>query len=267
MPTRGWIVTGIVLEPTQSVDVSEYVFDPEDGDATHEFGFTLGGPLWRDRAWFFGGFLSEVRNRTRSVTFTSGEAGRFQPKDRLRSSPVRIDFQPAEKVRFMTSFVADRSDWKGGLPHRDGTSNPAFEWAKEGFEYPGYTLTGAAMITLSPFLAVDARWGLNAIQTEQLLGPDQVRHAFPESPGRIGYSPDEALYRPRGFSTIGHVASFNTSQDFQTFAKVLPRQLARGRGLCEFQALRPVLRPGQLRRERTPQSERQSRFRSLVPQL
>ena len=44
MPTRGWIVTGIVLEPTQSVDVSEYVFDPEDGDATSiEFGFTLGG--------------------------------------------------------------------------------------------------------------------------------------------------------------------------------------------------------------------------------
>ena len=55
MPTRGWIVTGIVLDPTQSVDVSEYVFDPEDGAVTHEFGFTLGGPLWRDRAWFFGG--------------------------------------------------------------------------------------------------------------------------------------------------------------------------------------------------------------------
>ena len=102
MPTRGWILTGIVLDPTQSVDVSEYVFDPEDGDATHEFGFTLGGPLWRDRAWFFGGFLSEVRNRTRSVTFTSGEAGRFQRKDRLRSSPVKIDFQPAEQVRLTT---------------------------------------------------------------------------------------------------------------------------------------------------------------------
>ena len=199
------------LDPTQSVDVSEYVFDPEDGDLTHEVGFTLGGPLWRDRAWFFGGFLSEVRNRTRSATFTSGEAGRFQRKDRLRNIPVKIDFQPAEKVRFMTSLVADRLDWKGGLPHRDGTSNPAFEWAKEGFQYPGYTLTGAAMITLSPFLAVDARWGLNAIQTEQLLGPDQVRHRFSESPGLIGYSPDDALYRPRGFSTIGHDASFNTS--------------------------------------------------------
>ena len=63
------------LDPAQSIDVSEYVLDPEDGDLTQEFGFTLGGPIWRDRAWFFGGFLSEVRNRKRSITFTSGESG------------------------------------------------------------------------------------------------------------------------------------------------------------------------------------------------
>ena len=203
------------LDPTQSVDVSEYVFDTEDDDATHEFGFTLGGPLWRDRAWFFGALLSEVQNRKRPVTFTSRESGDFSRKDRLRSSTVKIDFQPAEKIRFMTSFVSDGSDWRGGLPHRDGTSNPALEWAREGFEHAGYTVTGAVMITPSPVLALDARWGLNAIQTEQFLGPVQVRHGFPQSPGLIGYSPGNALYRPRGFSTIGHAASFNTSQDFQ----------------------------------------------------
>ena len=39
----------------------------------------------------------------------------------------------------MTSFVSDWSDWKGGLPDRDGTSNPTFEWAKNGFEHPGKT--------------------------------------------------------------------------------------------------------------------------------
>ena len=203
------------LDPTQSVDVSEYVFDAEDDDVTNEFGFTVGGPIWRDRAWFFGAFLPQVRNRTRSVRFTSGEAGDFKRKDRLRSATVRLDFQPAEKVKLMTSFVSDWADWKGGLPHRDGTSNPAFEWKQEGFEYPGYTVTGAATITLNSVLVVDARWGLNAIQTEQFLGPSQARHHFNQSPGLIGYSPDDSSYRPRGFSTIGHAASFNTSQDFQ----------------------------------------------------
>ena len=94
MPTRGWIVTGIVLEPTQSVDVSEYVFD--------RIRFHSGRSSMARPCLVLRGFLSEVRNRTRSVTFTSGEAGRFQPKDGLRTGPVKIDFQPAEQVRLTT---------------------------------------------------------------------------------------------------------------------------------------------------------------------
>ncbi len=203
------------LDPAQSIDVAEYVDDPEDDDAAHEWGVMLGGPLWRDRAWFFGAYLSEVRNRTRAVAFTSGESGEFGRRDRLRSATAKLDVQPVETLRLMASFVSDASDWRGGLPNRDGTSNPAFDWAREGFEFPGYTLAGAATVTPSPVLVLDARWGLNAIQTEQLLGPDQVRHRFQESPGRIGYPSTDALYRPRGFSTVGHTASFNTSQDFQ----------------------------------------------------
>ncbi len=203
------------LDPAQSADVAEYVFDAEDDEAINEFGFTLGGPIWRDRIWFFGALLPQIRNRTRSVTFTSGETGDFRRQDRLRSTTAKIDFQPADKVRFMTSYVSDRSRWKGGLPDRDGTSNPNYEWAEEGFEHPGYTVTGALTVTPSPVSIVDARWGLNAIQTEQLLGPNQVRHRFLQTPGVIGYSPDDPLYRPRDFSSIGHSASYNTSQDFQ----------------------------------------------------
>ena len=203
------------LDPSQSVDVAEYVFDAEDDEVTNEYGFTVGGPVWRDRAWFFGALLPQVRKRTRAVTFTSGEAGDFKRKDQLRSSTTKVDFQPVEQVRLMASLASDWSRWMGGLPDRDGTSNPTFEWGEEGFEYPGYTVTGAAIITPTPTFVVDARWGLNAIQTEQLLGPDQVRHRFRQSPGLIGYSPDDPLYRPRGFYSIGHAASFNTAQDFQ----------------------------------------------------
>ena len=203
------------LDPTQAVDVAEYVFDAEDGEVTNEFGFTVGGPVWRDRAWFFGALLPQIRERSRSVTFTSGESGDFIRNERLLSSTAKIDFQPTEKVRLMASVASDWADWKGGLPNRDGTSNPEFEWEKEGFEYPGYTLTGAAMITPIPAFVVDARWGLNATQTEQFLGPSQVRHRFNQSPGLIGFAPEDPLYRPRGFFAIGHDASLNTAQDFQ----------------------------------------------------
>ena len=203
------------LDPAQDTDVAEYVYDPEDEIATNEFGFTLGGPVWRDRAWFFGAFLPQARNRSRAVTFTSGESGVFKRNDRLRSATSKIDAQPARKVRLMASWSSDSAKWKGSLPNLDGTSNPDFQWSEEGYEYPGYTIAGAALFTPTPTLVVDARWGLNTIQTEQLLGPQQVRHRFVESPGLIGIAPDSPLYRPRGFYSIGHGASFETSQDFQ----------------------------------------------------
>ena len=203
------------LDPAQDTDVAEYVYDPEDEVATNEFGFTLGGPVWRDRAWFFGAFLPQARNRSRAVTFTSGESSVFKRNDRLRSATSKIDAQPAQRVRLMASWSSDSAKWKGSLPNLDGTSNPDFQWSEEGYEYPGYTLAGAALFTPTPALVVDARWGLNTIQTEQLLGPKQVRHRFVESPGLIGIAPDSPLYRPRGFYSIGHGASFETSQDFQ----------------------------------------------------
>ena len=203
------------LDPTQSVDVAEYVSDKEDDRVTNEFGVTVGGPIWRDNAWFYGAVLPLLGNRSRSVNFTSGEAGDFKRKDELLSSTAKIDYQPAQKVRLMTSLALDSSKWQGALPNRDGTSNPNYEWAEEGFKYPGYTVTGAAMITPTPTFVLDARWGLNAIETQQVQSPSQVRHRFLETPGLIGYASDDPLYRPRGFFAIGHDASLYTSQDFQ----------------------------------------------------
>lgn len=208
------------LDPQQAADVAEYVLDPEDGLVTNEYGLTLGGPLSPRRAWFYGAILPQIRNRRRSVTFTSGEAGNFRRRDRLLSSTAKIDIQPARQIRLMASMATDRADQEGQLPGLDGTDNPDFEWSETGFDYPGYTLAGAATLTPSANLVFDARWGLNGFQVEQLLKPDQVRHRFVESPGRIGFSPRDPLYRPRGFSTVGHAASFDTAQDFQKKASL-----------------------------------------------
>ena len=203
------------LDPGQATDVAEYVYYDEDDDITNEFGLTIGGPVWRNRAWFFGSILPQFRTRSRSVTFTSGESGSFSRKERVRSTTLKFDVQPADRIRLTASYVGDRANRRGGLPLRDGTSNPAFDWAREGFEYPGYTLAGAVVATPTPNLALEARWGLNAFQTEQILEPDRVRHGFLQSPGVIGYGQDHPLYRPRGFSSISHSASLHTAQDFQ----------------------------------------------------
>ena len=189
------------LDPTQSVDVAEYVFDPEDGDATHELGFTLGGPLWRDRVWFFGGFLSEARNRNRSVTFTSGEAGRYQRKDRMRSIPVKIDFQPAEKVRFMASAVADRFQLEGRTAPSRRDFQPGFRMGQGGLRIPRLHPHGSRRDHLQPVRGGGCPLGVerdpdraaprpqprSVTAFNRVARSDRVR-------GRM-----TPLYRPRGF--------------------------------------------------------------------
>ncbi|MEE9293882.1 MAG: TonB-dependent receptor [Phycisphaerae bacterium] len=203
------------LDPASAVDVAEYVQDQEDSSNRNEVGLTLGGPIVPDKAWFFGAFLPQWRATTREVTFTSGESGIFRQSTQLKNATVKFDVQPWEPVKMFASYIVDWYRWKGGLPSLDGTSNPAFDWARQGFEFPGSTVSGGATITASPNFIIDARWGLNAISTDQFLGPDQVRHRFDRSPGLIGFATTDPLYRPRGFWTIGHADSFNTTQDFQ----------------------------------------------------
>ena len=203
------------LDPLDS-SVSEYFQEDEDADNRNEFGITLGGPIMKDKAWFYGAFLPQFRNRTREVTFVpSGTSGIYHRNDTLKSSTVKLDFQPGEKVKLMASYVSDWYRWKGGLPNRDGEDSPTFQWDREGFQYPGYTVTGAATFTPTPRFIVDARWGLNGTSVQQFLGPDRVRHRFDESNDNIGFLTTDPLFVTAGSYTIGHDASFNTTQDHQ----------------------------------------------------
>ena len=48
---------------------AEYVTYPEDDYTQVEPGFTLGGPVVRDRAWFFAGYVPSLRSTDRTLTF------------------------------------------------------------------------------------------------------------------------------------------------------------------------------------------------------
>lgn len=203
------------LDPAQAIDVAEYFQDSEDGSNRNEVGITLGGPILRDKLYFFGAYLPQWTSFTRDIVFTSGESGIFRQDQQVKHATLKFDYQPADPVKFFVSYATDWNRWKGGLPSRDGTSNPAFEWSRQGFEFPGTTVSGGGTFTVSPNFLIDARWGLNGIATDQFLGPAQVRHRFIQSPGLVGFATTDPLYRPRGFSTIGHADSFNTTQDYQ----------------------------------------------------
>jgi hypothetical protein len=203
-----------------NADEAEYFQDPEDSTNRSEFGLTVGGPIVRNKAWFYGAYMPEFWNTTREVTFTSGESGIFKRNRLLRSATAKLDFQPWERVKLAASYLSDHYRWKGGLPSYDGTDNPAFDWARQGFEWPSYSVTGSATITASPKFIIAARWGLNVLDKRQFLGPPGVRHFFyPESIEQIGIDanhPDYAgLFEPYQWAEYGYDDGYATLQDFQ----------------------------------------------------
>ncbi len=50
---------------------AEYVQDPEDPFTEINVGGVLGGPIVRDRLWFFGGYVPQFTDTERDVTFIS----------------------------------------------------------------------------------------------------------------------------------------------------------------------------------------------------
>ena len=66
---------------------AEDVTYPEDRYSQLEAGFTLGGPILRDRAWFFGGYIPAFRPLDRTVTFLADGSTSTYRQDSLGATP------------------------------------------------------------------------------------------------------------------------------------------------------------------------------------
>lgn len=128
----------------------------------YEVGFSLGGYLIKDKVWFFGSFLPVFRTNERHVEFltTPVVEADYKQKRTNWNFQGKLTAQPFSFMRVGASMVNNFYKYRGSLPARNGTGNPDDpDWADYGFDYPNWSASAFADLTLGNNLMVNIRGG------------------------------------------------------------------------------------------------------------
>ena len=146
------------LVPT-NVSQSEYVTYAKDKEKTIEPGFTFGGPLMKDKTWFFIGYNPSFNPLDRTVTSRADGVARTKSQDFTRQNmTANITSQLTSKMRARVAFTSSGYKQKGRLQALDGTSSNTANYAIDDIS-SNYSGSASLDYTPSNKLFVSARAG------------------------------------------------------------------------------------------------------------
>lgn len=123
-----------------------------------QFGGTFGGPLLKDRLWFFGAYEAEREPGTLFLTPTgfTGQDFSFASQTDSRTILTRIDFQRSDSSRYSLRLSA--SAWKNPFTNVGGTAHPS---RATDSTRSSLSAVGGWNKTLSPTLVSDMKLGFS----------------------------------------------------------------------------------------------------------
>ena len=190
-PTLRLVLTG--------ANQAEYVTFAKDDVTTWEPFMNVGGPIIRDRVWFFGGYTPQISETSRTVTFRSnGSTGTFEMPERDHFFTGKVTAAITQQLRGVFSANVERYSRDNTLPAIDGSSSPTANFDIDR-EQPNDSITGRLDYTATNNLFLSG--GLNYLKydTHDTGVPTDIRYIFVE-PTPAGTPAD--LARARNFSNI-----------------------------------------------------------------
>jgi hypothetical protein len=190
--------------PTQRLnpendDLLDYFRNKKDGYRLLNPGGTLGGPIKKDKIWFFGGWYPEFKKYDRAVTFNIDNSTRsYQRKDRSDYFNGKIDVAPLAKLRVYSGYIYSPSKINGVLPARGGTDSPSNPWADKGSRSPAWSYTFGGDYMATAKLIFSARGGYNYTNYKDYGVPRQTAIYYSSSNKTISDVP-AAWQAPAGW--------------------------------------------------------------------
>jgi len=205
------------VDPTDDTQAQTVTY-PKDDYTTWEPGFTLGGPIIRDRLWFFGSYIPSFQGTERTVTYLSnGETQTVRRSDRSQFATGTLSAQLGPKwyARAGVNWAPYKKD--GNLPALDGSSDPTTPFGDFGEDRANLSVSGSVAYTPGPRVHFGLRGGYFRTNDVTTGYPDEIWYQFQRTNAGIpGVPPD--LVRPRAFMTVpDNTATLRDIQDRLSF--------------------------------------------------
>jgi hypothetical protein len=212
-----------------SIDPAYENYQPVKAKTSDVFpGFTFGGPILKDRVFFFLGFNPEWTNEERKVNYgpTNGGIVPFSRNQQTYYTTARIDASLTSKIRVFGSWLYQYQRENGqDLPQSDST---------QGFFNPAsgcFSLSSAPCLSAGvPKFVYGHNLGYSAPNSTTNVGADITLTPHIVATTRFGYYFEN--YHDFGYPTVGTVDNFQISGIGATdaFGNPLPAPLQQSSG-------------------------------------
>lgn len=170
-----YIGNGLSAGPVQRIQLSPvdnqtvfHVQDTKQQDNRHEFGGSLGGPVVRDRLFFFGSYSPRLVRRTNDYLFSNGlEPDSISQKQTLTQAFGKLSYASGRRITASASMLATPQHSMGTFPAYRGTGtnfglsstaqNAPFK--TQGFDVAQVNGSGDLNVTLTPMSSFSVRAG------------------------------------------------------------------------------------------------------------
>lgn len=140
--------------------IAEFRKPKEDDYNVYYPSATIGGPIVKNRLFFFGSISPEFEHTDRKIDFVSGGSQTFQQDQKRWYGLGRIDYQPFQKLQLNSSYIWSPSKINGYLPSRDPRlTPPSNDLSVQGGYNPAQAYTVSATYSATPKLVISGRYG------------------------------------------------------------------------------------------------------------
>ncbi len=179
-----------LLNPLTNAGAFSNVQDEKQPDSRQDVGGSLGGPILKEKLWFFASAAPQWRRRSNRYSFAGGDQDTLKQNQFFQNLFSKLSYDPWQRVRANFSWLYSPTSSSGRLPNYESGPNAspltlsAAQFNKQvGFFAPQSSYQGNVTVTLSPWAVAELRGGRfwDDYKDSGIAGVSAVQYQTPSS--------------------------------------------------------------------------------------